>query len=45
MVEFWASTTSGLNVLETHASESMALHRSKALRLKENIPMQLIDYI
>jgi hypothetical protein len=45
MVEFWANTTSKQNVTETQVSEFMALHRSKALHLKEKIPMQLVDSV
>jgi hypothetical protein len=45
MVEFWASTTSKQNVTKTQVYEFMALHRFKALHLKEKIPMQLVDSI
>jgi hypothetical protein len=38
MSKFWASTTLETYVLETQVYESMALHRSKALHLKEKIP-------
>ncbi len=38
MVEFWASITLEPNVPETQVSKSMALHRSKASRLNDNIP-------
>lgn len=45
MVKFWASTTLESNVPKTQVFESMALHRSKALHLKEKIPRQLVDFV